>query len=328
MKFDIFGIDRPCVDFTVDLNTIPARNTGCLLNGTGWQGGGKVSTGVVAAARLGVACTLVGCVGDDLYGRFCRDDFVRHGFDVSQLHLAADHTSDLGVVVSERSSATRTILYRKGTAPMLAEEQVDWQALKKSQYLYIAQTTGLNAAAMDRASAWNIPIFIDADYYSDSLAESIPRTSYFVASEFVFDAMFPGKGTKELREMKPECREILRQGPRTVVFTFGGRGCVGCSREDGFFWIPAFRVPVRDTVGARDVFHGAFLEMLLKGMSPRECARRASGTSAIKCTFPSGRDGIPTEEILNHFLETGEILDETLCQRERFYESGIEYVRA
>ncbi len=131
MKFDIFGIDRPCVDFTVDLNTIPARNTGCLLNGTGWQGGGKVSTGVVAAARLGVACTLVGCVGDDLYGRFFRDDFVRHGVDVSQLHLAADHTSDLGVVVGERSSATRTILYRKGTAPMLAEEQVDWQALKK-----------------------------------------------------------------------------------------------------------------------------------------------------------------------------------------------------
>lgn len=238
MKFDIFGIDRPCVDFTVDLNTIPARNTGCLLNGTGWQGGGKVSTGVVAAARLGVACTLVGCVGDDLYGRFFRDDFVRHSVDVSQLHLAADYTSDLGVVVGERSSATRTILYRKGTAPMLAEEQVDWQALKKSQYLYIAQTTGLNAAAMDRASAWNIPIFIDADYYSDSLAESIPRTSYFVASEFVFDAMFPGKGTKELREMEPECREILRQGPRTVVFTFGGPGCVGCSREDGFARIP------------------------------------------------------------------------------------------
>ena len=68
--------------------------------------------------------------------------------------------------------------------------------------------------------------------------------------------------------MEPECREILRQGPRTVVFTFGGRGCVGCSREDGFFWMPAFRVPVRETVGARDVFHGAFLEMLLKGMSP------------------------------------------------------------
>lgn len=122
--------------------------------------------------------------------------------------------------------------------------------------------------------------------------------------------------------------DLFTNVDQAVEFTFGSRGCVGCSREDGFFWMPAFRVPVRDTVGARDVFHGAFLEMLLKGMSPRECACRASGTSAIKCTFPDGRDGIPTEEILNHFLETGEILDETLCQRERFYERGIEYVRA
>ena len=123
-------------------------------------------------------------------------------------------------------------------------------------------------------------------------------------------------------------RDPLQHAGPGLAYRAFQKGYAHHRRTDGFFWMPAFRVPVRDTVGARDVFHGAFLEMLLKGMSPRECARRASGTSAIKCTFPGGRDGIPTEEILNHFLETGEILDETLCQRERFYERGIEYVRA
>lgn len=328
MEYDIFGIDRPCVDFTVDLNEIPERNTGCLLNGTGWQGGGKVSTGMVAAARLGAQCTLAGCVGDDLYGRFCKADFVRHGIDVSQLIVQKGYTTDLGVILSERSSSTRTILYRVGSAPQITQEQIRWEALKQSRFLYIAQTTGLNAVAMEYAKAWNIPIFIDADTYTPSLEQNISRIQFFVGSEFVFHSLFPEAKDKELSSMEPECREILRRGPKAVVFTFGSRGCIGCSRESGFFSMPAFCIPVRDTVGAGDVFHGAFLAMLLKGKSLPECARYASGTSAIKCMYPGGRAGIPTMDILEHFLNTNEILEGDLSQREKFYERGIEYVSA
>ena len=67
------------------------------------------------------------------------------------------------------------------------------------------------------------------------------------------------------------------------MFTFGEKGCVGYSKE-GFFVLPAFSVDVVDTVGAGDVFHGAFLAQLLKGQSVMECARAASAVSAIKCT--------------------------------------------
>lgn len=326
MKYDIFGLDRPCVDFTVDLNQIPERNRGCLLNGIGWQGGGKVSTGMVAAARLGANCAIAGKVGDDLYGRFCREDFIRHGINVDQMNLTPGCTTDLGVVLSERSSSTRTILYRYGSAPSLQEEDVDWSGLKESRFLFVAQTTGISGVAMDYAKKWNIPIFIDADTYTESMEQRIGDITYFVASEFVFNAMFPGHGDKPLEDMEPECREILNLGPEVAVFTFGSRGCVGCSKQEGFFSLPAFFVEARDTVGAGDVFHGAFLAMLLKGKSIRECARYASGTSAIKCTFPGGRAGIPTEEILEKFLQTGVIDNTELSLRAKYYERGIEHV--
>ena len=43
-----------------------------------WQGGGKVASGMVAAARLGLCCGIMGNVGDDKYGTFCLRDFQDH----------------------------------------------------------------------------------------------------------------------------------------------------------------------------------------------------------------------------------------------------------
>ena len=58
----------------------------------------------------------------------------------------------------------------------------------------------------------------------------------------------------------------------------------GISKE-GFFEIPAFDVDVKDTGGSRGMFfHGAFLAAIVKGLSPKDAARFASGVAAIKCT--------------------------------------------
>ena len=110
-----------------------------------------------------------------------------------------------------------------------------------------------------------------------------------------------------------------------MVATFGEKGCAGISKE-GFFEIPAFDVDVKDTVGAGDVFHGAFLAAIVKGLSPKDAARFASGVAAIKCTRIGGRAGIPNWEVTDNFLETGEIDYREIDERVKKYGRGIEYV--
>lgn len=170
-----------------------------------------------------------------------------------------------------------------------------------------------------------IKVFIDADSYTEGLRSMIPQIDYFVGSEFVFDKLFPNSRGKALDELEDECAQLMAMGPEAVVFTFGEKGCVGLDRE-GFFRLPAFQVEAQDTVGAGDVFHGAFLAALLKGYSLKECARYASGTSAIKCTRIGGRAGIPNEQVLERFLRTG-IIDYTeIDQRVEYYRKGLDYV--
>ena len=70
---------------------------------------------------------------------------------------------------------------------------------------------------------------------------------------------------------------------------------------------PAFDVPVVDTTGAGDVFHGAFIYGLLQGWDARRCAEWGNAVSAIKITRLGGRAGIPDLRTVNKFLSSGAV---------------------
>ena len=59
-EFEIAGYDMPCVDLAVNVDVFPKPNGGTGINAMSWQGGGKVATGMVAAARLGAKCAMMG----------------------------------------------------------------------------------------------------------------------------------------------------------------------------------------------------------------------------------------------------------------------------
>ena len=86
---------------------------------------------------------------------------------------------------------------------------------------------------------------------------------------------------------------------------------------------PAFKVKTVDSTGAGDVFHGAYIYAWLQGWDAKTCCRFCSGVSAIKCTRPGGRSGIPTLPVLEKFLATGEIDGAELDERVRHYKYGL-----
>ena len=52
MKFDVIGLDSPCVDLAVNVRCFPKPNGAERIQNLSWQGGGKVASGMVAAANL------------------------------------------------------------------------------------------------------------------------------------------------------------------------------------------------------------------------------------------------------------------------------------
>ena len=66
---------------------------------------------------------------------------------------------------------------------------------------------------------------------------------------------------------------------------------------------PAFPLRAVDTLGAGDVWHGAFALALAEGMRERAAVRFASAVAAIKCTRFGGRSGIPSRAEVEAFLK-------------------------
>ena len=65
---------------------------------------------------------------------------------------------------------------------------------------------------------------------------------------------------------------------------------------------PASMVPVVDTLGAGDVWHGAFALALAEGRDEAAAVRFASAAAALKVQRTGGRSGAPTRAELDSFL--------------------------
>jgi sugar/nucleoside kinase (ribokinase family) len=317
--FDVVGVDMPCMDLNVNTEFFPRAGSGESVKQLSWQGGNKVASGMVACARLGARSAMMGCVGDDIFGRFIIKDFERHDIDVSAMKVREAETTSLSIVLSDYHTGSRTIVYRSGTVPRYKLEDMDLGMLCKAKYFFISVVCDEVKKAIDIAREVGVQVFIDADGYSAETVAMLPKIDVFVGSEDFYTGMFNND------DFENNCRKIMAMGPRIVVFTLGEKGCVGVS-DEGFFRLPAFSVDVADTVGAGDVFHGAFLVGLLKDKKVEDTARFASAAAAIKCTRIGGRAGIPDLKTLERFLEDGTIDYKEIDERVKFYERGLEHV--
>ena len=133
-------------------------------------------------------------------------------------------------------------------------------------------------------------------------------------------------------DRQPANRALIAQATHAVFSAQGLRETTGCDTPErglaalageveGFVavtegaagilaWIdgaprrfPAFRVNAVDSLGAGDVWHGAFALALAEGQPVPAAIRFASGAAALKCTRLGGATGTPTRAELDRFLK-------------------------
>lgn len=310
---DVVGIGTPYYDMVINVSKMPGLDGAAGANEAFYQGGGKVATAMAAAARLGRSAGMMAKVGENHRGQFIINDFRYNGVDTSAIIVDAPGTSSpFCLSLSEEEHKTRIFIGKEGTAGELLPEEIDYEYLGKAKYLHLENGRPASAAAALFAREHGIVTVMDADNYQEGIVKLLPCLDVFIASEFFYRDMFGNLPYEE------GCRKLLEAGPSTAIVTLGSRGSVGMTAQDGFFRTESFQVPVRDTTGAGDVLHGAYIVGLLEGMDAPECARFASAVSAIKCTCFGGRTGIPNRVTVQRFLETGEI-DRTEAQRRLAY---------
>lgn len=313
---DVVAYGGLVMDLILQIDHALEKNASCYVNQLSWQYGGKVATGIVATQRLwGKGCGIAGSVGGAT-GRWIKHDFDRHGVDTSHIIWDPDGTSQFCVGIAISESQSRNFYIQQQSTPYLMPEQVDAAYIKSAKYLFLSDPRPYSLRAAQIAQQSGVKVVYDADkYYEEGMPEILRYVDYLIPSEMCYRTLFTD-GTNWQNHLY-KLQEMAAPGA-VVIVTFGEKGLKGLD-ADGVFEQDAFCVPVCDTTGAGDVFHGAFIAGLLRQMDVRQAARYASAAAAIKCTRIGGRAGIPTHEVVERFLATGEIDGRELDERVAYY---------
>jgi sugar/nucleoside kinase (ribokinase family) len=297
-EFDVVGFGLNAVDHLVTVPRYPPFNSKTRLIEHRQLAGGQVSSAMVGARRLGLRASYVGKVGDDYEGRLLLDSLRAEGVDCAGVMVAPGARTQSAVIIIERLSGERTILWHHDEGTKIAPEEISRDQITRARALHL---DGYDTPAAVRAARWaheaGMPVTIDLDTAYKGIDELLPLIDCLIMSQ--------GLAT-ELAEAMDE-REALRQlhhryGCYLVAMTQGARGALAFV-EGQFLASPAFRPPVcLDTTGAGDAFRAGFVAGLLRGLTIEETMRTANAVAALKCREIGARAGLPTAEELAAFL--------------------------
>ncbi|MBD3307914.1 hypothetical protein GF339_15895 [candidate division KSB3 bacterium] len=295
---NILGIGGICVDRLMIVPRIPDWDELEYISEYTMQQGGMVATATVAAARLGEQVEFIGGIGNDDGGRYHLEVLQAARVNTDRMRIFDGAHTAFSFVLVHEVSGKRTIIHYRGVQgkPDLGIGEID---LAGVQFLHLDGYWLEDALkTAQRAKSRGITITLDpsSKLLRDANAADLFRLVDYFMPSYTFARRLTGETDPALA-----AEQLLHYGGKAVIITKGEEGCF-ISTRDHYEHLPAFEVPVVDTTGAGDVFHGAFVAGLSKGYDLRQAAQFASAVAALKCTVLGGQSGIPTFQHTQAFL--------------------------
>ena len=110
----ILCIGHAAYDITLPVDSYPVENKKIRLKEDKVEcGGGPAATAAYLLALWGVDTSFAGVVGDDLYGKKIKDEFLKVGVDTSYLETNIGEDTTSSYIIANKSNGTRTIITSK-----------------------------------------------------------------------------------------------------------------------------------------------------------------------------------------------------------------------
>lgn len=288
VRFDVVGLGLNATDVAIEVAAYPAFNSKVEFSAASWQAGGQVATALVVCQRLGLRTKYIGRVGSDPLGEFQLESLRREGIDLEDVRVVPECSNQVAYIVIDQHSGERTIMWGRDSRLTIRPGELQREMIVGGRLLHV---DGHDTAAAAQAARWareaGVPVTADVDNIYPGLDALLAETDYLISS-----ATFPSAYTGEadlLRGLEGVRRR--HPGMKMVAATLGADGVVALE-NDRFLYRAAYVVACRDTTGAGDVFHGAFIYGLLQGWRGERLLDFSNAMAALNCQAIGARGGI------------------------------------
>ncbi|MDR1904664.1 MAG: carbohydrate kinase [Treponema sp.] len=237
--------------------------------------GGSPYNTAVAAGRLGAPVSFLSRLSKDFFGEILVKRLVQNKVGIDMVARSEQNTT-LAFVKLEPGKEPRYIFYTAGAAdrsfsqddlPAVLPAEIDCVVFGSIAMTMEPAASTIEALILrerNRVISFdpNIrPVMIhDKDAYIKRYEKWAAASTIVKISGADIDFIYPGL------DLEGAARKILEMGPRIVVCTLGTGGATALLRRDSGSPVradaPIVDLPVVDTIGAGDTFHGALLSYL------------------------------------------------------------------
>lgn len=285
------------MDLILGVPELPSRGQTLLCRSWDRSPGGKGANQAVALARLGARVEMVGAVGDDLDGAELAANLQSAGVVTRHVSVRPDGPTGLAVVHLTPDGDNAIVVVPGANASLGPGDVAAAAAGFHGADLLLLQLEVPPEAVLAAARAGReggALVVLNAAPARDLPADLLAAVEALVVNQGEAAALSgsddPQDGATRLRD----------QGPRVVVVTLGGEGCIVVD-DRGVVPLPAYPVEVTDTTGAGDCFAAAFGFGLAAGRSAVPAARFAAAAAALAVTRP-GAQSTPSAAEVAAFL--------------------------
>ena len=285
----ILCIGMPVRDLTFRIEELPER--GFKVNASHFDEicGGNALNAAIGIVRLGGRASICGPMGDarETSSRYIFDKLAYEGIDTSHIVHMPNLVTPISNIMIDPSGERTIVTFRD---PELWKVQLpDTDSLLEDCDAILTESrcaafcTDLCVEARRRG----IPVVVDVDR-AMSLREGLLTAS----SHLVFSSE-PLQETAGVADDGEALKKIAKLTQSFLAGTRGAQGTIWLDQHQNLQQTPAFPVHTVDTLGAGDVFHGAFALAITEKQDLREALRFASAAAALKCTRFGGAFACP-----------------------------------
>jgi sulfofructose kinase len=296
----ILCIGIPVRDLTFRVEAVPARGSKANASHLAEICGGNALNAAIAIARLGGRVSFAGPMGDaqEASSGFILERMRSENIDTSHIVRIPDATTPVSAIIIDATGERTLTIYRDPALWTVELPDADKLLADCQAVLVESRCASFCTDLCTEARRRGIAVIVGVDR-----AMSLQDGLLTAASHLLF-ASEQVQETAGIADDGEALQRLAALTPAFLAATRGPYGTIWLNETGALEQTPAFPVQAVDTLGAGDVFHGAFTLRFAEGGGVRQALRFAAAAAALKCTRPGGGLAAPQRVEVEELLST------------------------
>jgi ribokinase len=292
------------MDLVMQVDKVPGGGQTLLGRHYSYVPGGKGSNQAVAAARLGMAVSFVGRVGEDAHGPVLRQRLEAEG--ISGEHLGSDDSQQTGfaAIFVEADGQNRIVVFPGANMAIRKEDVAEaFEASYAAVLINLEIPDAIVLEVCRLARQRDIPIVLDAGPIRDLDFSQLHGLEIISPNETETRAI-TGIECRGVDDALQAAQKLVQIAPsRYAVIKLGERGALLYdAREDSSAYLKGYEVEAVDSTAAGDAFTAALTAHYLRFADIEQAVRYANAAGALAVTRLGAQPSLPTEAQLQDFI--------------------------